>query len=242
MGRISIKANAVIALKDGFLDKPGISGTVAVFTHNGVYAKKKEGDIFVFSNLIKGLYRVTVESVYYKSCSFDLLVEDEMKVMDIPLYPSRNYRFDTVSTRLWGKLNLYAYVVLIPDARSLRLISPYTSGDRRIRLYGEYIPTVFSLYIQNQDRRLITSVAASEITNEYILDAPPDFDMDMESVILGLAFRVTGDGNGAYFLAVRGKYQKALFFAASDDMRVIKEASLSEGEQNIDIQEEKKWD
>ena len=233
MGRISIKANAVIALRDGFLDKPGISGTVSVFTHNGVYAKKKDGDIFVFSNLIKGLYRVTIESAYYKSCSFDLLVEDEMKVMDIPLYPSRNYRFDTVSTRLWGKLNMDAYVVLIPAARSLRLISPYTSGDRRIRLYGEYIPTAFSLYIQNQDRRIITVVTASDAANEYILDTPADFDLDMENVILGLAFRVTEDGSGAYFLAVRGRYEKALIIV--DDMKIIKESALTEGEQNIDI-------
>lgn len=239
MGRISIKANAVIALRDGFLDKPGVTGAVSVFTHNGVYAKKKDGDIFVFSNLIHGLYRVTIDSVYYKKYSFDLLVGDEVIVMDIPLYPSRNYRFDTVSTRLCGtvSVNCALSVVFLPENRGLRLIAPYQAGEKRIRLYGDFLPAaaVFSLFIQCQKKKVIVVAEASEAANEYILDSALKFDVNPENSLLGFAFDIAPEADGSYFLAVRGRYERAMFIKKQKELKLLKEASLVEGEQWIDI-------
>ncbi len=207
-----IKVNLIVSLRDGFTGQPHLKGAVSVRMENGICAIKKEEGTFVFFNCPPGNYQIQILAALYNSQRIFVEINDTVQQIAIDLMPGRNYRFSGEVTKLYGNAHKSAWIAF-PEPEQIRLVEAVKKGSRRVHLFfrnsvGKALGGMY--YFSDADHRGIYRLLQPSACDPALeLENPAEFEFSVSSQI-GRAYRIEPDETGTYFLAVQGRFAKAV--------------------------------
>lgn len=236
MDKIKIRVNLIVTFTDGFTGTETLKGSMAVRTHNGIYGLRKENNCFVFAQCPRGRYRIQVEASDYLPCSFDVKMDDTIQQMHLTLMPSPWYTFGGSVTKLFGivKKDVKAYAAFFPESSRLRVIGSCQKGSRQVKLFS-YDKTQWSTqrlcFRHGTQHQICTVTQTSADAMTYELGQPAAFAITPQCVVGFCYAAVPMDETGAYFLAVKGRYDRAVIILGES----VTEIALQEPEARFDM-------
>ena len=234
MDKFTIKANLALLLKDSYTGSENLKGAVSVRTHNGITAIPKGNGWFVFVNCKRGLYKICVESAYYRKTEFDCYIDENVQIKNVMLLPDKNYKFSETTTKLCGKTDRVVQVAFLEAENGPKILGDAAVGENMLKIYfpEEYEVEDSLFCIKGEERWEVYRLTPAQTKNVYETDRPLDMSVAFGSSVLRV-YSVEPDDKNEYYIAVRNQYEKAVII---DDNR-SKEIELHKGENHYDILE-----
>ena len=169
---------------------------------------KKNGGVFVFTDLTQGEYTICAEGGFYQKRTAVITVEaGKMSALTLRLRPARNYPFQPCTLRVEGVAAPFSTVTawLGDKQTSLRLLGDAESGSDIIRIYrsagADVTGGTFRLQAPDGSGELIDIVApVSADEGAFSLSSPLVGGYPRIGSLILRASRVTADKKGEFFI------------------------------------------
>ena len=230
------RVSLAVKLIDDFTGEAIEGSNARAWIENERAPIKKNGGVFVFTDLQNREYTVCAEGGFYQRQTAVISAgSDEMKSLTLRLRPAMNYPSQPCSLRIEGRAEPLSEVTawIIDKQASLKLLSDAGSGYTTIRIYhSEGIDITGGTFrLQSADgsgELIVISGPVNDADSSYSLISPLGGSYPRIGSLLLPAARVRADKKGDFFLLLRTAPSSAkIVFTSDGERQVTREYDLA---------------
>lgn len=185
-----IKVSLALIVTDALTGKPLENG-VRVRLNNGIAAQRKKDGFWVFLNLPAALYTIIVEAPFYQSKEIMVPVEQNFSLIEVGLFPGRQFPFAQTVEWLTGTVpsKKPVWAVLEQKPPRFQLTESFASGGKELALYDTGSAfSILHVWIDGgkNKRGLFWLSPQGKSDGVYQLDRPCPWPMDYRTGIFAV--------------------------------------------------------